>query len=208
MSVVEPPPRAVQARSRLLRAAVEAFAAKGFPATTTRDIATGARMSPAAVYVHFRSKEEVLYELSDAGHRGFLELIDDADDSAQPPVARLRAVIGALATHHARDHVWSRVVNYELDSLSPEHREAIGEMRREVGRRVGAIVDAGIADGAFDVDDPQATTTLLLSMGVDVARWYRESGAMTPQQIGDFHADMAARIVGARVDGSPLSASH
>ncbi|GAB88242.1 TetR/AcrR family transcriptional regulator [Gordonia rhizosphera] len=204
MSVPEPATRAVQARSRLLRAAVEAFAAKGFPATTTRDIATGAQMSPAAVYVHFRSKEEVLYELSDAGHRAFLELIDDADDPAQPPTARLRAVIGALAAHHARDHVWSRVVNYELDSLSTEHREAIGVMRREVARRVSAIVDAGIAGGTFDVDDPQATTTLLLSMGVDVARWYRESGAMTPQQIGDFHADMAARIVGARADESPL----
>ncbi|AZG46182.1 TetR/AcrR family transcriptional regulator [Gordonia insulae] len=197
MSVVEPPPRAVAARSRLLRAAVEAFATKGFDATTTRDIATGAQMSPAAVYVHFRSKEEVLYELSDAGHRSFLTLIDDADDSAKPPAARLRAVIGALAAHHARDHVWSRVVNYELDSLSVEHREAIGVMRKEVARRVGTIVDAGITSGVFDVDDPQATTTLLLSMGVDVARWYRESGLMTPEQIGEFQADMAARIVGA-----------
>ncbi|UVF76434.1 TetR/AcrR family transcriptional regulator [Gordonia mangrovi] len=197
MSVVEPPSRAVAARSRLLRAAVEAFAAKGFAATTTRDIATGAQMSPAAVYVHFRSKEEVLYSLSDTGHRAFLELIDDADDSAQPPIARLRAVIGALAAHHARDHVWSRVVNYELDSLSAEHRDAIVVMRKEVARRVGVIVDAGIAGGVFHVDDPPATTNLLLSMGVDVARWYRESGAMTPEQIGNFQADMAERIVGA-----------
>lgn len=198
MSVVEPPPRAVAARSRLLRAAVEAFAAKGFTTTTTRDIATGAQMSPAAVYVHFKSKEEVLYELSDAGHRSFLRLIDASDDPEQSPALRLRVVIGALAAHHARDHVWSRVVNYELDSLSPEHRAAIEVMRKEVAARVGAIVGAGIADGAFDVDDPKATTTLLLSMGVDVARWYRESGAMTPEQIGEFHADMAARIVGAR----------
>ncbi|ROZ99387.1 TetR/AcrR family transcriptional regulator [Gordonia sp. OPL2] len=197
MSVVEPQSRAVAARSRLLRAAVEAFATKGFDATTTRDIATGAQMSPAAVYVHFRSKEEVLYELSDAGHRSFLTLIDDADDPASPPGARLRAVIGALASHHARDHVWSRVVNYELDSLSAEHREAIGVMRKEVARRVGAIVDAGITGGVFDVDDPKATTTLLLSMGVDVARWYRESGSLTPEQIGAFQAEMAARIVGA-----------
>ncbi|MEE3849877.1 TetR/AcrR family transcriptional regulator [Gordonia sp. LSe1-13] len=202
MSVVEQPSRSAAARSRLLRAAVEAFAAKGFAATTTRDIATGAQMSPAAVYVHFRSKEEVLYELSGAGHRSFLSLIDDADDPAQPPAARLRAVIRALAAHHARDHVWSRVVNYELDSLSTEHRDAIGVLRKEVARRFGAIVDAGIESGVFDVADPKATTTLLLSMGVDVARWYRESGVMTPEQIGEFQADMAARIVGARAEGS------
>lgn len=71
VSSTEPTTRVqpVAARERLLLAAVEAFAAKGFNATTTRDIANGAQMSSAAVYVHFRSKEELLFELSDAGHR-------------------------------------------------------------------------------------------------------------------------------------------
>ena len=38
---------------RLMRAAAQAFAEKGFHATTTRDIASGAGLSPAGVYVHF-----------------------------------------------------------------------------------------------------------------------------------------------------------
>ena len=37
---------------RLLEAAVAAFADRGFHGTTTRDIATAAGLSPAAVYVH------------------------------------------------------------------------------------------------------------------------------------------------------------
>ena len=73
-----PEVRPVAARARLLCAAVEAFAAKGFNGTTTRDIANGAQMSSAAVYVHFRSKEELLFEISDAGHRAILAAIDDA----------------------------------------------------------------------------------------------------------------------------------
>ena len=40
---------------RLMRAAAQAFAEKGFHATTTRDIASGAGLSPAGVYVHFAS---------------------------------------------------------------------------------------------------------------------------------------------------------
>ncbi|WP_342215837.1 TetR family transcriptional regulator [Nocardia cyriacigeorgica] len=50
-------PRGDATRARLLEAAAAAFADKGFNATTTRDIAAAAGMSPAAVYVHHRSKE-------------------------------------------------------------------------------------------------------------------------------------------------------
>src|SRR5580658_7099946 len=46
---------------RILLAAVECFAKTGFHAASTRDIAKKAKLSPAAVYVHFHSKEELLY---------------------------------------------------------------------------------------------------------------------------------------------------
>ena len=63
------------ARTRLLAAAVAAFAAKGFHGTTTRDISTAAGMSPAALYVHHRSKEELLHQISLAGHERTLALV-------------------------------------------------------------------------------------------------------------------------------------
>src|SRR5215469_4842016 len=46
---------------RILLAAVDSFAKTGFHAASTRDIAKKAKLSPAAVYVHFQSKEELLY---------------------------------------------------------------------------------------------------------------------------------------------------
>ena len=53
---------------RLLQSALEQFAAVGYHATTTRDISTGAAMSPAALYVHYASKEEVLFHISRIAH--------------------------------------------------------------------------------------------------------------------------------------------
>ncbi|MGW3416419.1 helix-turn-helix domain-containing protein, partial [Streptomyces sp. NPDC000888] len=47
------------AARRLLVAAVEAFAERGYHATTTRDIAGRAGMSPAALYIHYKTKEEL-----------------------------------------------------------------------------------------------------------------------------------------------------
>ena len=66
------------ARARLIAAAVESFAGKGFHGTTTRDIASGAGMSPAALYVHHRSKEELLYLISRSGHERTLDLVREA----------------------------------------------------------------------------------------------------------------------------------
>jgi hypothetical protein len=37
----------------------------------------------------------------------------------------------------------------------------------------------------------------LLSLGIDIARWYRDEGTWTPEDIGDNYAELALRIVGA-----------
>src|SRR5580698_6040917 len=54
------PQPAVQAsqRERLLRAAVAAVADKGYSAVTVADIVRRAKVSRAAFYIHFRTKEE------------------------------------------------------------------------------------------------------------------------------------------------------
>ena len=37
-----------------------------------------------------------------------------------------------------------------------------------------------------------------LSLGIDLARWYRDGGTWTPESLADFYADLALRVVGAR----------
>ena len=56
------------AARKLLLAALDSFSTVGYHATTTRDIADRAVMSPAAVYVHYKSKGELLLTISRTGH--------------------------------------------------------------------------------------------------------------------------------------------
>jgi hypothetical protein len=58
-------------------------------------------------------------------------------------------------------------------------------------------VEAGVASGAFDVPDPRMTAVALLSLGIDIARWYREEGEWTPEDIADHYVHLALRLVGA-----------
>lgn len=190
--------RTEDTRSRLFDAALEAFSRNGFHGTTTRDIAAAAGMSPGALYVHHKSKEELLFLISLAGHETTLEVVRRGRASSTDPTEQLVAVVGEFAAHHARGHVHARVVNYEHGGLAPEHQPAIRELRREIEATVLGIIEDGVASGQFDVDDPAMTAVALLSLGIDVSRWYREEGAWTPEQIGAFYVKLALRIVGAR----------
>ncbi|BDH57108.1 TetR/AcrR family transcriptional regulator [Tsukamurella sp. PLM1] len=194
----DPQSRADATRARLLSAAAEAFAERGFHGTTTRDIAGAAGMSPAAVYVHYKSKEQLLHQLSVVGHQRILDVLREVDDAERSPAERLSAALRAFATHHASAHTSVRVVNYELEALTEEHRAEVVALRREITRRIRTIVDAGVEDGSFDTPDPGMATIAVLSSGIDIGRWYHDGGPITPERIGDFYADLALRTVGAR----------
>jgi len=192
------PSRAAATRARLLDAAVAAFAEKGFHGTTTRDIAGAAGMSPAAMYVHHKSKEELLFLIAQDGHQQALDVVLRARASASDPVEQLTAVGRDFAMFHVQHHTVARTINYELAALSAEHRAAIDVLRTGIDRELRALVAAGVTAGVFDTPDPALAATALASMGIDIARWYREDGEWTAQEIGDYYADLALRLAAAR----------
>lgn len=198
LSATDAPTERPAAAERLLEAASQAFADKGFHATTTRDIAARAEMSPAAVYVHFATKEALLYELSLVGHRAALEVVTSAIASAGAGAAdQLTAVVRDFAAWHATHRRTARVVQYELTALTPGHRKEIAALRREIQDQVRIVLETGVRGGGFVVPDIPGTALALLSLVVDVARWYRPDGPRSPEQIGALYADLAVRMVSA-----------
>jgi len=181
---------------RLLVAAVQAFAERGYHATTTRDISTRVGLSPAGVYVYYKSKEELLHRICQVSHTHSLAAIRSAalrcpDD----PVAQIASVIGDFAAWHARYHIPARVISYELAALSPPHYEEIVQLRHQIDLVVRSTLEQGAAAGVFDVADVTGTARALLSLTIDVARWYRSSGRQAPEDIGRLYADLAVRMV-------------
>lgn len=187
--------------TRLFAAAADAFSAKGFHGTTTRDIAGRAGLSPAGVYVHFASKEDLLHQLSREGHEVARDALAAAAAEARTPTGALRAMIGRFARWHAEQHQVARIVQYEFRHLTSEHQHDVLALRREIDAVVQGVVEDGVASGEFDVADPRTTTLAVLSLVVDVARWYHPGiKRTTPEQIGRTYATLALRLVGARED--------
>ncbi|CAM5543572.1 TetR/AcrR family transcriptional regulator OS=Streptomyces alboniger OX=132473 GN=CP975_06835 PE=4 SV=1 [Streptomyces alboniger] len=185
------------AARRLLIAAVEAFAERGYHATTTRDIAGRAGMSPAALYIHYKTKEELLHRISRIGHDKALAILRRAADGEGTAAERLEAAVRSFVGWHAAHHTTARVVQYELDALGDEHRTEIIALRRRTDAAVRDIIHDGVRAGEFDVPDVPGTTLAVLSLCIDVARWFNVAGHRTPDEVGALYADLVLRMVGA-----------
>ncbi|MGW0557630.1 TetR/AcrR family transcriptional regulator [Streptomyces sp. NPDC002926] len=187
-----------EAARKLLVAAVEAFAESGYHATTTRDIAGRAGMSPAALYIHYKTKEELLHRISRIGHDKALEILSAADAGGGTPSDRLADAVRSFVRWHAGRHDTAHVVQYEIDALSDDHRTEILELRRRSDAVVRGILRDGVETGEFDVPDVPGTTVAVLSLCIDVARWFNVRGARTPDEVGALYADLVLRMVAAR----------
>lgn len=186
------PPKARE----LFVAGVEAFAARGYHATTTRDIASRAGLSPAGMYVHYRSKDELLAAICRFGHGRVLELMTAAA-KARDPAERIATMARDSAVFHAEHHTLARVNQNEFRALSDGPRAEVVAMRREITALHLKAMRAGVRKGAFRVADVDGTSVALLTMCHDVARWFPTREVDDPRRVGDLYAELALRMVGA-----------
>ncbi|GAA4842949.1 TetR/AcrR family transcriptional regulator [Kitasatospora terrestris] len=192
------PGESTEAARRLLLAAVDSFARRGFHATTTRDIATAAGMSPAALYIHYPSKAALLAEISRTGHQATLDLVERAEAGGDEPVAQMRTLVEEFTRWHARGHTVGRIVNNELHALPEEDFAAVAALRIRIEETVQRIIARGVEAGAFEVPDLRTAARAVTSLGVDVARWYTDRSSESPEELGRRYGVLVLRMLGAK----------
>jgi AcrR family transcriptional regulator len=128
-------------RERLLKAAVAAVAQKGYPAVTVADIVRRAKVSRAAFYIHFRSKEDCFLA---ATRRGGQLLFDHVAEAARsmPDGALdedcLRAGCRAFLRFLANEPAFTRVFYIEMPVAGPhavERLHAAGSRFTEINMK-------------------------------------------------------------------------
>lgn len=186
------------ARRRLIDAGIKMFAEKGFDGTTTRDIANEVGLSPASLYVHFASKEELLYVIALAGHRYVNGLVDEALAVSDDPAEQLGELVQRCVAGHLERHRVALVINNEIERLGPDHQAEILAMRAEVTARIIEVLTRGTADGVLSVDDPQAAAVAVSSLISDACRWYRPADIEEVAALAQQYRGLVLAMVGHR----------
>ena len=148
------------------------------------------------MYFYFRSKEEVLYQIATSALDLTIEVAATEAKGPGSPAERLTNLVRVLTIWHTYNSQVAHVVLYQTSALTTAHLADIAAKQREVSHIVRQIITDGVKSGDFDVPDTGAVTLAVLSLCLDLARWYRPGYRLTPQQLGDFNAVAALRIAG------------
>jgi len=183
-----------ETQRRIVGAALDSFAERGFHGTSLKHIAQGSGLSTAALYVHFGSKEELLFALSRRGHAMALEVVRAAAGEPDPRRAAT-LLVRAFTEWQAQYRTLARLVQFGGAALTPEHGADAADLRRGIGRGVQELIERGVAAGVFTVRDPRGAATAVLSLGVDVARWYGPGLRWNPGELGVLYSDLVDRML-------------
>jgi TetR/AcrR family transcriptional regulator, transcriptional repressor of aconitase len=147
-------------RRQLLDAARRCFARSGFDGTSVRGIYEEAGLSAGSVYLHFRSKDEIVEALAQevvARIADEQRAIDGTDDPLEGIASLVRwfAAMTAAAPEGAlslRVHAWAAAATHEpiarafRTGFEGMHAALVAALER--GRRAGTITPEVDADGA------------------------------------------------------------
>ena len=179
-------------RDEILAIASELFAARGFAATTVREIADAAGILSGSLYHHFDSKEsmadELVRELLERVVAEYRMIVAAGDE----PVRTLRGLVRAAFATIDGDRATVAVMVNEWNLFVQYPRFAyLRDFEEETERLWVDVLERGIGSRAFREDlDPRLFYRLVRdSIWVSV-RWYRANGPGTAEEVADAYVDV------------------
>ena len=123
-------PRGLARRERLLSAAAELVAQRGFHAVGIGDIGAAAGVTGSAIYRHFGSKQEILVALFDSVLDELLDGARSAARHADGPGATVRALVVWHVDFALRDRSIIAVYDQESHNLPEDDRQRFRRKQR------------------------------------------------------------------------------
>jgi TetR/AcrR family transcriptional repressor of nem operon len=155
---------AEQRRADLLAAGESLFVTKGIAATTLEDITSGAGVSKGLFYQYFRSKEELVLALQEQFSNQFADRIRAAAAAQSDWGAKLDVSVQAgfecYRELHDLHEVLFRHGGHDDHGTHGASAEAHEPAHALLTRALQEMLEAGVAAGAFHVEDPETTAVL------------------------------------------------
>ncbi len=150
-------------RRRILAASIVVLRERGFSGTRVADIAATAGTSPALVLYHFSSLADVLVaSLESIEDDYYAELATHAEDDPRDRLATIGTLNAEVGPAFGDWKLWLEVWVRGL------HDERIDQLRRASDERwreaIRDVIDAGMKQGIFTVDNPDGTTLRIASL--------------------------------------------
>lgn len=178
-----------QTRTKLLEAAVDEFAAKGFVGANINQISLVAGFAKGTIYNYFPSKRDLMLALIDdigAQHAQFIITCVEIEDEA---INRVRQFFSAGFSYVEQHPAKAQIAINAVFGFDTEFKKRIYAAYQDLFELlITDIVGYGIDRQVFDLPDPNSTSALMMSiylggsslLGPDGRIWF------DPDRVVDF----------------------
>ena len=128
-------------RSQLVLTAIELFSRKGYHATTVKEIADLARVSPGLVYQYFEDKEDILFLSLQVVVHSINRVIPPAIDGVEHPVTKFAVAFIEYCNIVDKNRQAVELTYRETKSLNSEYRNALKGMETTTNSIIKVCLD-------------------------------------------------------------------
>ncbi len=177
----------------MLETARRLFWEKGYYATSMRDIGISYGCRPANIYNFFSDKEEILFEVLREEMEQIINPIkhlEEDDDTS--PIEQLRFIIEShLKVTLSYRRSAKLLFDVALDSLSPDKRKKIIDLRDTYDRIIRKVIRRGIDTGYLPEVDVKLAGFMIASMITRTRIWFHPKKERSVSELADFIFDFA-----------------
>ena len=169
-------------RNAVLQAAAQLFNERGYHATSLDDIADRLNVSKPTLYYYIGSKDQIL-----------LACVRSALDLMQAGIGEVHAAGGSAVDQlEACMRIYAAVVMQDFgmcvirigeDPLPAPLKKELRRAKADIDRQFRHLIEAGITEGSLAPCDPKMAGFMLAGALSWIGRWFRNDGALTPEQI-------------------------
>ena len=171
-------------KDRILDAAVDVFARKGYHGAGVEDIVAASGTSKGAFYHYFASKQAIFLTLMDNLAEVVEQGVEAAISAEQGAMAKVEAALRVVVETAAEQRDLAKILLVEAVGLGPEFEEKRLEIHRRFAHVIQRHLDRAVAEG----DIPPQDTAL-------VARaWFEALNEIISQWLLSGSEDLTARL--------------
>jgi AcrR family transcriptional regulator len=166
--------------------AVRLFSEKTYPAVGMRDISDAVGLLPGSLYVHIKSKEELLLNIVERGIFNYLSALTPIAESDAPAAERLHKMVLTYMQVLDSSLDQTKVAIFQWRYLTEPSRQRIIELRAQFRQLFVGLIQDGISSGEFAaLRHPSIVAIGIIGLLNSTMHWYSPSGQVSAVDIGE-----------------------
>lgn len=182
-------------RQKIMDVALDLFYTQGFNGTTIDMVAQQLGKTKPFVYQYFPSKVKILESLC----LPFMEAVNNTLNEAlaldEAPSGKLLYAARNVTRHTLENQRNTSLYFREEHYMSEEFKIKVNSLRKSFDRKLRMILEEGIADRVFDIDNVKLFGLTITGMINWTFVWYNPEGPMTCDEISSEIARHCLQLV-------------